>query len=256
MKTRRVAHKVIRKKYIHRVPTITPVSDCKEPFNIHVVYFLNGMMNDNYMDWLINQMNFIKHWKMKLYIVVTLYENTNKIKTLYPTAEVTCTTKNQFEYSGIRKVWDISQTCSTSQDLIFYFHSKGITHTDNYAPHAKEGYNNLFELPRILEVFGTFPTVDKVGYSCSKLGFVWYNFWVARGSYLCTVEKPIITIRRHYYEDWLCRVPKKQLSKDSQKNETNYYLTPFSCYSLNPDIPLNIGYFFDEIKNKYRKILI
>lgn len=255
MKTRKVAHKVIRKKYVHRVPTTTPVSDCKEPFNIHVVYFLNGKVNDNYMEWLINQMNFIKHWKAKLYIVATLDENTNKIKKLYPTAEVTITTKNQFEYPGIRKVWDISQTCSTSQDLIFYFHSRGVTHTDTYAPYINASYNNLFNLPRILEIFGTFPTVNKVGYSCSNDGFIWYNFWVARGNYIFTVEPPIITKRRHYYEDWLCRVPKKQLPGDSPINVSNYHLTPLSCYSLDPDIPLNVGYYFGGPKKFYKRVL-
>jgi hypothetical protein len=203
------------------------------------------------MDWFTNQMEAVSSWPAKFYIVATLprgHEQSFRetARRFCPTAEVTVTTENLFEYPAIRKVWDVAKANPSTQDLIFYFHSKGVTHTKTYAPHAQANYMNLFEVPRILEVFGTFPRVDKAGYFSSTAGWVWYNFWVARGSYLSTVEKPTITARRHYYEDLLCRVPKINLdTADSPVNETNYYLSPWACYSLNPDIPGNIGYAYD-----------
>ena len=243
--------KEIRRRYVHRVPDDTPVCNSAAPFNLHVVYFLCGLVNDNYMDWLTNQMNVVSKWPAKFHIVATLPLGHEEIfretvGRLYPTTEVTVTTENMFEYPGICKVWEVSKINSSTQDLIFYFHAKGITHTKAYAPHARANYTNLFEIPRILEVFSTFPTVDKAGYFCSTAGWVWFNFWVARGSYLSTVEEPAMTTRRHYYEDWLCRVPKiKTDAIDSPFNETNYYLTPWACYSLSPSIPANIGYAYD-----------
>lgn len=243
--------KEIRRGYVHRVPDGTPVSSTDANFNLHVVYFLYGLANDNYMDWLTNQMNLVSKWPAKFYIVATLLPGheerlSEAVRRLCPTAEVTVSTLNAFEYPGIRKVWEVAQSNSSTQDLIFYFHSKGVTHTKTYAPHARANYMSLFELPRILEVFGTFPTVDKAGHFSSKLGWVWYNFWVARGRYLSTVEEPAMTTRRYYYEDWLCRVPKiKMDSVDSPVNETNYYLSPWACYSLCPNTPGNIGYAFD-----------
>jgi hypothetical protein len=196
-------------------------------------------------------MNVVSKWPAKFHIVATLPLGHEEIfretvGRLYPTTEVTVTTENMFEYPGIFKVWEVAKINSSTQDLIFYFHSKGITHTKAYEPHARANYTNLFEIPRILEVFSTFPTVDKAGYFCSTAGWVWFNFWVARGSYLSTVEEPAMTTRRHYYEDWLCRVPKiKTDAIDSPFNETNYYLTPWACYSLSPSIPANIGYAYD-----------
>jgi len=243
--------KVISRRYVHRVPDETPVSTSAVTFNLHVVYFLCGLVNDNYMDWLTNQMNAVSNWPAKFHIVATLPSRHEKmfreaVGRLCPTAEVTVTTLNMFEYPGIRKVWDVAKINSSTQDLIFYFHAKGLTHTKTYAPHATANYTNLFEIPRILEVFGTFPTVDKAGYFCSKEGWVWFNFWVARGSYLRTVEEPAMTTRRYYYEDWLCRVPKiKTGAIDPSFDETNYYLTPWACYSLCPTIPANIGYAYD-----------
>ena len=242
--------KEVRCRYVHRVPDDTPISNAGNNFKLHVVYFLNGMVNRNYMDWCTNQMNVVANWPARIYIVATLpagHETMFRrvITSLYPLAMVSITTSNLFEYPGIRKVWEVARENASSQDLIFYFHSKGVTHTQKFAPHSNAIYTNLFEMQRIIEVFGTFPTVDKVGYYPSKAGWIWYNFWAARGSYLSTVEEPVITKRRHYYEDWLCRVPKMKLMEDAPINLSNYRLTPFSCYALMPGIEVNIGCEYD-----------
>ena len=43
---------------------------------------------------------------------------------------------------------------------------------------------------------------------CCVVGCVWlcgYDRW-ARASYLRRLVRPVVTSRRHYYEDWVCRV--------------------------------------------------
>lgn len=121
--------KEVRRKYVHRVPDDTPVSTSAVTFNLHVVYFLCGLVNDNYMDWLTNQMNAVSKWPAKFHIVATLPSGHEKmfketVEKLYPTAEVTLTTLNMFEYPGIRKVWDVAKINSSTQDLIFIFTPK------------------------------------------------------------------------------------------------------------------------------------
>jgi len=252
--------KEICRRYIHRVPDDTPVSSSEATFNIHIVYFLYGLENDNYMDWLRNQMDLVSKWSAKFYIVATLPSGHEEklretVGQLYPAAEVTVSTLNSFEYPGIRKVWEVAQSSSSTRDLIFYFHSKGITLTKTYAPHAGANYMSLFELPRVLEVFGTFPTVDRAGHFSSTFGWVWYNFWVARGSYLSALEEPAMTTRRHYYEDWLCRVPKIKMDMvDPSFNETYYYKNPWACYSLCSNIPGNIGYAYDPNTDSFQPL--
>jgi len=118
-----------------------------------------------------------------------------------------------FEYNGIRAVWEIGQMLHPGRDdIVFYFHSKGLTHyktwkeyqeSRRYGPDLTE--NILTQVNRTYEVFDLFPEVNKVGSRISHPGFVWYNFWFVRASYLRRVEEPIATTRRHYYEGWLAR---------------------------------------------------
>ena len=37
-------------------------------------------------------------------------------------------------------------------------------------------------------------------------GWIWFNFWWARASYLKKLVEPVRSTRRHYYEDWLGRL--------------------------------------------------
>ena len=48
--------------------------------------------------------------------------------------------------------------------------------------------------------FREHPAVNKAGYAGSKKGFMWYNFWWARCSYVAALIPPERTTRRHYYE--------------------------------------------------------
>lgn len=107
---------------------------------------------------------------------------------------------NAFEYPGIHRLWQ--EAVDHPDRILLYFHSKGITHDRP----ALEYFDEVVAPWRhVLEVFATRPEVDKVGVSCSGLGWVWYNFWWVRARYARNAVEPLRVERRHYYEDWLGR---------------------------------------------------
>ena len=56
---------------------------------------------------------------------------------------------------------------------------------------------------QVIKAFQGNETVDRIGMFSSPAGWMWFNFWWARASYLQTVVEPVRTTRRHYYESWL-----------------------------------------------------
>jgi len=119
-----------------------------------------------------------------------------------------------------------------------YFHSKGITHFTTYydsqcflqGPRTHNCEQIIKDINLIYEIFTIFPSIDKITATCGGIGWGWYNYWIARGSYLCQVEKPIITKRRHYYEDWLGR---KLLNVSLLNNDSSLYENTLkNCYQL------------------------
>jgi hypothetical protein len=95
----------------------------------------------------------------------------------------------------------------------------------------------------------------------NEVGSVWYNFYYVRGTYLSTVEQPIITERRHYYEDWVGRAGALDIQVGAPygpEREFSIY-TPVdsqSCYALAADddpTAANIGYYYDpNVEKRYR----
>lgn len=129
----------------------------------------------------------------------------NKIANLLPESIISSSNINQFEYRGIHLVWELAKI--NSDHIYLYFHSKGISHNvPKRTIHERQIFKGVIEpWKRVLDIFNENPHINKVGLSSSKEGFIWFNFWWARGTYLMQCEEPIITERRHYYEDWLHR---------------------------------------------------
>mmetsp|Transcript_24934 Transcript_24934/g.59224 ORF Transcript_24934/g.59224 Transcript_24934/m.59224 type:complete len:315 (-) Transcript_24934:1620-2564(-) len=268
---------------------------------IRAVYYVNTKINEHYNTWIEHQLSILLQgtqsiYVEELYIVAdavsctdehNLHDSIKKVKTkhkqkLHRTIiKLECHdtgTEELFEYNGIHKLWEIGQTFSGRQNIAIYFHSKGITRAktwDEYIVTQGGGRNGLANLTanvfsqmdRVLEAFTLFPFVDVVGWDCSKGGFVWYNFFYARGSYVRTVEEPITTQRRHYYEDWLRRAglePQqtnlapnaKRVTKERPK--LSYPPLPAGhCYGLAADFDpsaANIGYYFN--KKLGRRVLV
>jgi hypothetical protein len=257
--------KIIKKQYTHYVSDNVEVNlNAIEKYNVYVVYFINCLMNSNYLDWLYNQIPLV-NYGCPIYIVATIEKKQEKwlrqiTALLFPNLNIhiECNFKNEHEYSGILKVWELAQKHNKRNDIILYFHSKGVTRHPTYSMNRNDAYNIILkDLNKIKEIFTIFPKIDKIGYSSSIKGFIWYNFWFVRGSYAYMVEKPIKTENRYYYEEWL---GKKVQAKDKQNHierPFSYYTyTADSCYGFNANgkTILNIGSWFDNTTNRYKRL--
>jgi hypothetical protein len=199
----------------------------------------------------------------EIHIVATIAKDREaefrtKICTEFPTAALECYSENEFEYRGILKVWELGQIHDSPDDIILYFHSKGVTHHSSYSANANDAYNIILrEFDKVREIFTIFPTIDKVGYSAGGNGWLWYNFWYVRGSYIAMCEKPILTQRRHYYEDWLGRKVATQEDRVStvERPMAYYENTLAACYSFYTNGAIgNIGSVYDPATNRYSSI--
>jgi hypothetical protein len=251
----------ITKKYEHYLSIPTEIDiDNTEIYNIHAVYYINCLVNKNYMDWLTNQLNLITY-DANIHIVATISKVDEiifieNVKKIYPNVMIDCYHENEFEYRGILKVWEIGQIHNKKNDILLYFHSKGISRSDSYNVHVDKDYNIILkDIDKIKEIFTVFPSIDKVGYLSGGCGWIWYNFWYARGSYINQVEKPIKTDRRHYYEDWLGRkVTKDDKICQYERCNINYYENTLrNCYSFHTDTKTitNIGTYYSPDMNVY-----
>jgi hypothetical protein len=255
--------KIIKKQYTHYVSDNVEVNlNATEQYNVHVVYFINCLMNSNYLDWLYNQIPLVEYG-CPIYIVATIDKKQEKmfrqiIRTYFPTVHVECYYVNEHEYPGILKVWELAQKHNKRNDIILYFHSKGVTRHPNYSMNRNDNYNIILkDLNKIKEILTIFPKIDKIGYSCSYKGLIWYNFWFVRGSYAYMVEKPVKTENRYYYEEWLSKkVEDKKKHNNIERPFSYYRYTANSCYGFhtNGKTILNIGSWYDPRTNRYKQL--
>lgn len=95
----------------------------------------------------------------------------------------------------------------------------------------------------------------KAGYAMSHGGFVWYNFFWVRDSYVRRLLEPIITPRRHYYEDWLGRLKSydetgastEQAQQDNAPQESGGGATAEDGLSLCGKEQLKLGVAYEPI---------
>jgi hypothetical protein len=257
--------KIISKNFQHKIldsMDIDITMNRKVNYNLFIVYYINAMINPNYFTWITSQLNIILPYNGNIYLVCTIQEEKqenfkNDIKNLF-SANITIlfNNVNQYEYPGIKKVWELSQQFNKDNDIIVYFHSKGITHCNVYEDsipllnascYCQDTISNI---DRVYEIFSLFPSIDKITTTNGGNGWGWYNYWIARGSYLCQVEKPILTTRRHYYEDWLGRKKKynNHYYSDSIENTdfSIYENTLKNSYQMYCDDKTgNIGYYME-----------
>lgn len=151
--------------------------------------------------------------------------------------------ENCHEYPAIQLVHSLAREDRNQTHYILYFHSKGITRFYGRRERVELALHKTVIAPwkHVLEIFNAHPTIDKIGSSASTSGWIWWNYWWARASYIAQVERPVKTERRHYYEDWLCRVflkPEEHLSEMHAGREENrfepelYHHNVSNCWSL------------------------
>ena len=128
----------------------------------------------------------------------------------------TVETKNLYEYPGIKKIHELA--CLNNDKLFIYFHSKGMTFHDTkrrLTSEKKLTHYTFNNWENTLNMFNNDNSIKKAGL-IPGCGFIWYNFWWATGHYISSLEEPIITDNRYYYEIWLA---------DSKILDKNKYLT-------------------------------
>lgn len=139
---------------------------------------------------------------------------------LAPEAIVTTFTTNQFEYPAIALTYSLAQ--QHPDDIILYFHSKGMSHglhsrsledigllmttfqfwRRNLEAFAQPHMQKIGVFPAIGDMDPTKPDGD-LSRSDIAGGWVWFNFWYARASYLIGCDEPRVESNRYLYERWL-----------------------------------------------------
>lgn len=252
----------IKKKYEHIIPkTYNIPENVRLNYNlnytIHTVYFINCLLNNNYLSWLENHINLINNYSNFIYIECV--SNTKQRKIInnfikkYKNIQINYYHINEHEYRGIKKVYDLGQIHNKDEDIILYFHSKGITKFNNFSETQNFDYNKfLLEINRVKEIFDIFPNINKIGLMSAQPGWIWYNFWFVRGKYIFHVEKPLIINDRYYYESWLYKT-KKFKKYDCYSIVPSYY-NHFNCPNIKSYyIPVNNIFVYKD-KNMFEYI--
>ena len=161
-----------------------------------------------------------------------------------------------YEFEGIKKVFEVSKKSNNS--YVMYFHGKGMSHLKTKIlflrnPYEVLAFNRVIKnWKKNIEWFNRVKNMNKLGLLNSD-GWMLFNFWCARSSYLNELEPPLKTNNRYYYENWISRLPiKKNLSVDGNLNhvaktdnrKVEYLNTIDTCINIIYNIKLkkyNIG---------------
>lgn len=209
-------------------------------YNIHIIYYIGIIFNDNWKSWFYYTIKLIKqinYDSFNLFILINSENIKKEIEEIIDKfniqVKINYKYKNENEYTPLKKIWNMSRKFKKSYDLFLYFHSKDITRF-TCVNMFSEIYSLIIDYENIIKIFDENYNINKVCYKSSNTGFCWFNFFWVRGSYLQKVEKPILTIRRHYYEDWIARVLKDGfplISNNNIERKKIYDKTNIDTYS-------------------------
>jgi hypothetical protein len=205
------------------------------PFHIEIVYFANLYVCDHHPLKLIKmQLDALVATGLlssvrRLHLIICgpqalSNDTTTMISSLHIPSHVEIDTQylneSTHEYRGVCRVWERAQELGGRDDtLLLYIHSKGITRYKggNTRDRCESRTFDVVVQPWrvVLNIFRAFPTINKVGATCSSKGWMWHNFFWTRASYAMCVERPLLTPDRYYYEEWIGHyIPEGQTHKD------------------------------------------
>jgi len=126
------------------------------------------------------------------------------------TINITEVYDNLYEFPALIKIRELALI--NPNKIFIYLHSKGMVNW-NPSQHRtiieqKLTKSTLLDWDTTLFIFQNFPEIQKAGVLPAKDGFMWFNFWWARGSYLIScspIEIPINLVEndRFICESWL-----------------------------------------------------
>ncbi len=211
--------------------------------HLDIVYFINSDLNKSFFNLFRDQLKDLIKYKifeypfLKLYLVIVCsdFNRRSEIEKLiekvsldkYFDYEINFTEDQHKEYSGIYKVWKLAK--KDPEKYILYFHGKGLSYINNPFFYIRQPIEKfIFKLlikdwVKILEKISRFQSINKIGILSGGNGWGWFNFWIARSSYISNLEKPKKTKYAPYYEDWLGRliIDKNIKKKKIYTNEFN-----------------------------------
>lgn len=240
--------------FLHQRPI--PVEEWERPtseWEVEVVYFINTHVNpDTYHHLLISQLSDlvsiqglpprIHHLWIECcgtdphHVVQRYIDKAMGDKELRSRTTLTMHKENNHEYFGIHRVWSLSHR--TASRYLLYFHTKGITRKKFTKNDARDSMGtqliNTVIRPwkKVVTIFHDHPLIDKIGYSFSREGWIWYNFWWIRASYCRQLEEPAPTENRYYYEEYIARKPRFQQPSNRPLSDTYYHLSHENCWGL------------------------
>ena len=232
---------------------------------IAIVYFAYINKDKNWKRIISSQLDDLKRSgilsEADLFIEVSDPNNLKSVHHYFDNIKYNCKvsihSKNNFEYYGLHKVWELSKS-ELGYDYVAYFHTKGMSYKKRFSLGLSSGRNpreivltyltfrnykniiNVFYNNKEIVKIGAFPKKDDD--SSDKSGcFIWFNFFWLRCSYARTLEEPKITSNRFYYENWS--------SKDVGERGDAYKRLTFSLYARS-----NQGYTIHEASNKLKNL--
>lgn len=119
-----------------------------------------------------------------------------------PRASIVIHTDNRFEYWALHHLWRLAR--AEPRAAFAYLHSKGISRDIWRRSRVEKALTRCtFALwSRVLERLDN-PQVDVAGLLPATEGWVWYNFWWAKGAYLAGLPEPVTSDDRFSHEAWL-----------------------------------------------------
>ena len=192
---------------------------------IGIVYFAYINPNKNWKKIILGQLNDIRLSGIlkdaDLYIEVNNSNACDDVKEFFNNlnicqASVCFHQDNTFEYHGIHKVWNLAN--SNKYQYLIYLHTKGMSYKKslfglNNGRNLREvilTYYTFCDYKETLRVFDNEPELIRAGFmpkcddsSSDVTGcIIWFNFYWIRASYAKTLEEPVVTDNRFYYEGW------------------------------------------------------
>jgi len=217
--------------------------------HIKLIYYVYIDRRSNWKSIVSGQLMQLKSYglldEVDLYVHVTDTENIFIdviviIEDICKDAVISTSSKNQYEYPGIKLLHDLVK--SDPDAVYLYLHTKGMsTHTQSRTKIEIALLAGTFEnWRRKIEIFKDI-NINKIGlFPSSGAGFfknvfginegwIWFNFWYAKGSYLINCREPIVYGIRYYYEGWLTMLKSNELLLKNdcyslfEKNNTKYF---------------------------------
>jgi hypothetical protein len=183
---------------------------------ISIVYYIFITPTSNWKAIIAGQLSDIKGFGLldeaDLYIHITDEHHTDGVldfvrKAAGHKATIHHSFINQFEYPAIKLLHNLAK--EQPGKTYMYFHTKGMSYAKKrrndserklMAGTFKYWRRNMeaFQDPSVNKL-GMFPAIDNPDWG----GWIWYNFFIVKGSYLSQCRDVSLTENRHYYESWL-----------------------------------------------------